>query len=256
MVSKKDIQLTLDLLGVVPGDTVLMHSALTAIGPVEGGAEAVIDAIMEYLGEEGTLCMSALTFSDKVPFDAATSKASVGYLAENFRCRPGTLRSLHPVHSVTASGKYAAWITAGHEELPTGCGEGSPYTKIRDLGGKILLLGVDMDRNTSMHCMEEFLDVSYLVETTIPAPTYQPDKEIFTLKKFVPGHRDFKGRTPEMRRAGILREACMGKAVVRCMNMAELFDWGMEKMRKDPLYFLCDNPHCSFCSKARERDGR
>lgn len=256
MVTAKDICLTLDLLGVEPGDTILMHSAFTAIGPVEGGADTVIDAILETLGEEGTLCMSALTFSTVVPFDAATSPATVGYLAETFRCRPGVLRSLHPVHSVTAFGKHAQWITQGHENAATGCGEGTPYTKIRDLGGKILLLGVDMDRNTSLHCIEEFMDCSYLVERIVPAPTYQPDEDVFVLPKFPSGHRDFKGTTPDMRRAGIFTEARMGNAVVRCMNMAELFQWGMKQVAKDPFYFMCDHPYCSFCSNARQKEGK
>jgi len=250
MVTKRDILLTLDLLGVKPGDVILMHSAYTAIGGVEGGADALIDAFLEALGPTGTLCMSSLT-GWSAPFDADTTPTGVGYLAETFRRRAGVLRSLHPVHSVTACGRHAAFITEGHENAPTGCGEGTPYTKIRDLGGKIILLGVDMDRNTSLHCIEEFMDSSYLVTLDIPAPTYQPGKEKFTLTKFPPGHRNFKGTTPVLRRAGLLKEARLGSAVVRCMGIGDMFDWGMKHVAEDPFFFLCDNPHCKFCTAAR-----
>ena len=250
-ITREDILLTLDLLGIVPGDTILMHSALTAIGPVEGGADTVIDAFLDAVGPEGTLVMSSLT-GWSAPFDAATTPTGVGYIAETFRRRPGTLRSLHPVHSVTAAGKTAAYITEGHENCPTGCGEGTPYLKIRDLGGKIVLLGVDEDRNTSLHCLEELTDASYLVTLDIPAPTYLPGTEKFTLTKFPPGHRDFKGTTPAMRRDGIVREVPLGRAVVRCMEMQKLFSWGLENLARDPFFFLCDNESCSFCSAARE----
>ena len=72
-ITREDILLTCGLLGIVPGDTILMHSALTAIGPVEGGVDTVIDAFLEAIGPEGTLCMSSLT-GWSAPFDAATRK--------------------------------------------------------------------------------------------------------------------------------------------------------------------------------------
>ena len=171
MITKQEMKRSLRLMGIAPGDTLLLHSAMTAIGGVEGGADAVIDAFLETIGEEGTLVMSTLT-GWFAPFDAATSPSAVGYLSEVFRRRPGVLRSLHPVHSVCAYGKHAAFITEGHENCRTGCGEGTPYLKIRDLGGKALLLGVDMDRNTIMHSLEEAIDAKYLRTLDIVAPTY------------------------------------------------------------------------------------
>lgn len=249
-ITREDILLSLDLAGIRAGDTVLMHSALTSIGNVDGGADTVIDALLETLGAEGTLVMSSLT-GWSAPFDAPTTPTGVGLIAETFRRRPGVLRSLHPVHSVTAYGKNAAYIVAGHENCPTGCGEGTPYTKVRDLGGKILLLGVDEDRNTSLHCLEEFTDAPYLVTLDIPAPTYLPGTEKFTLTKFPPGHRNFKGITPLMRRDGILHEAVCGRAVLKVMVMKDLFDWGMKNLEKDPFFFLCNNETCEFCTKAR-----
>lgn len=250
MITREDMLLTLDLLGIVPGDTVFVHSALTSIGTVEGGADAVIDALLTAVGQTGTVVMSSLSGWSR-PFDADTTPADVGYIAETFRRRAGTLRSLHPVHSVIASGKNAAFITADHDKCATGCGEGSPYLKMRGLGAKILLLGVDEDRNTTLHCLEEIVDSAYLVTLDIPAPTYLPDQKTFTLTKFPPGHRNFKGITAQMRRDGVLTEARMGCAVVRCMEMQRLFSWGVENLRRDPFFFLCTNPDCEFCSAAR-----
>lgn len=252
MITKQEIKRALELMGIAAGDTLLLHSAMTAIGGVEGGADTVIDAFLEVIDEEGTLVMSTLT-GWFAPFDAATSPSAVGYLSEVFRTRPGVLRSLHPVHSVCAYGKNAKFITEGHENCKTGCGEGTPYLKIRDLGGKALLLGVDMDRNTVMHSLEEAIDARYLRTLDIVAPTYLEDYQnrTFTLEKFPPGHRDFMMITPYLRRAGAMTEGKIGKAVTKCIDMQKLFAVVMPMLEKDPLLFICHNDHCNSCHWSR-----
>ena len=92
MITKQEIKRSLGLMGIVPGDTLLLHSAMTAIGGVEGGADSVIDAFLETIGEEGTLVMSTLT-GWFAPFDAATSPSAVGYLC-CAACIPSTLSAL------------------------------------------------------------------------------------------------------------------------------------------------------------------
>ena len=248
--TREDIRFSLELMGICPGDILLVHSALTSIGYVEGGADSVIDALCDAVGPEGTIVMSTLTgwFS---PFDAATSPSAVGGISEVFRRREGVLRSLHPVHSVAAWGKHAAYITEGHETCPTGCGEGTPYLKLRDLGAKAILLGVDMDRNTVMHSLEEAIDAKYLRTLDICAPTYLPGAEKFTLKKFPPGHRDFLCATPLLRRKEVLTEGVIGNACVKIVDMKGLFDVMMPLLEKDPLYFICENPNCNSCHWSR-----
>lgn len=245
-----DVRLTLELLGIVPGDKLLMHSALSSIGHVKGGADTIIDGILDYLGSEGTLAMSALSDADN-PFDPATTPTTVGIIAETFRRREGTLRSYYPVQSITAAGKHSRFITSGHEKCSSGYGEGSPFFKLRDLDAKILLLGVDQDRNTFLHCVEAYLDSPYLTTLDVPAPVYMPEKEKFTLTKFPPGHRDFTRIMPHLRREGLLEEARLGNALVRCMPMQRLFTWAVDQLRRDPNFFLCISECCPFCAPAR-----
>lgn len=251
--NRDDIVFSLRLMGISEGDTLLLHSALTAIGQtVEGGADAVIDAFLEAVGESGTLAMSSLTGWAQ-PFDPGSTPSAVGLISERFRQRPGTLRSRHPVHSICARGRQAEYLTAGHEKCETGCGEGTPYYKLRDLGGKVVLLGVDMDRNTLMHSLEEEADSRYLLTLDIPAPTYMDDYENrqFTLKKFPPGHRDFLSFTPELRARGALVEGRIGRAVVKVIDAGAMFDIGAEVLIRDPFSFICENESCNFCVWAR-----
>ena len=249
-VTREDITYSLSLMGIRRGDVLLVHSALSSIGHVQGGADSVVDAFFDAVGPDGTIVMSTLTgwFS---PFDAVTSPSAVGHISEVFRRRPGVLRSLHPVHSVAAWGKHAAYITEGHENCPTGCGEGTPYLKLKELGGKAILLGVDMDRNTIMHSLEEAIDAKYLRTLDICAPTYLPNAEKFTLKKFPPGHRDFLCATPILRRADAMVEGMIGDACVKIVNIPKLFEIIMPILEDNPLLFICKNPNCNSCHWSR-----
>ena len=238
---------------VQKGDILLVHSALSSIGWVEGGVDTVIDALLESVGEEGTIVMSTLTGWTE-PFDADSTPSAVGLITEKFRLRPDAHRSLHPVHSVAAIGKHAEYITKDHDKCETGCGEGTPYLKIRDLGGKAVLLGVDMDRNTMMHSLEEAIDAVYLRTLDIPAPTYiegHKDKQ-FTLKKFPPGHRDFLKLTPYLRREEAMVEGKIGNALVKIIDIKKLFEVGLKILRDDPMFFICHNINCNSCNWSRK----
>jgi len=248
-ITKSDILLGLQLADIRPGDILLVHSALSSIGYVQGGADTVVDALLEAVGEQGTIVMSTLT-GWSAPFDPDRSPSAVGRISEVFRRRPGVLRSRHPVHSVAAYGAAAKQITEGHECCETGCGEGTPYLKVRDLGGKAVLLGVDMDRNTAMHGLEELIDARYLRTLAIPAPTYLK-QDTFTLQKFPPGHRDFLRITPVLRRENVMVEGRIGQAVLRVIDMQGLYRIGMELLREDPLYFICNNENCNSCHWSR-----
>jgi len=254
-VEKQDIIYGLEMADVGRGDVLLVHSALSSIGEVSGGADTVIDALIETVGAEGTVVMSTLT-GWFAPFDRDTTPSAVGRISEQFRKRPGTLRSLHPVHSVAAYGKYAEYVTCGHEDCETGCGKGTPYEKIAELGGKVLLLGVDNDRNTMMHSLEEEINAKYLRELDIPAPTYMKGKEKFTLRKFPPGHRDFLSVTPLLRRKGALKESVIGRACLKVIDAKALFDTVLPLLREDPLLFICENPNCNSCDWARSLYGK
>ena len=160
--TKQDLQQDLAAMGLTGTETILIHSSMKSIGAVEGGADTVLDALMEFFAE-GLLLLPTHTwrFIDQgnPVFDVRRSPCCVGILPELFRQRPGVVRSLHPTHSMAACGREAAAYLAGELENNTPCTPGGCYDRLRAVGGKILLLGVTHARNTFLHSVEEVLNV-------------------------------------------------------------------------------------------------
>ncbi|MFB4290987.1 aminoglycoside N(3)-acetyltransferase [Nonomuraea sp. ATR24] len=166
-------------LGVAPGQVVLAHSSLSAIGRVHGGAPAVVAALRDLLGPGGTLvvptgtpansdtssCYRALVAgmsAEEVArhraampaYDPATTPtALMGRIPEHVRQLPGARRSAHPHTSFAAVGPHAAAVIDGHAR---DCllGERSPLGRLYDAGALVLLLGVGYDRCTAFHLAE------------------------------------------------------------------------------------------------------
>ncbi|WP_339222497.1 AAC(3) family N-acetyltransferase [Paenibacillus sp. FSL H8-0332] len=162
MHTRSSLMKQLEGMGVDPQGTLLVHSSLKSIGEVEGGADTVLDVLSEYM-KEGLLVLPTHTWSyidgQNPRFSVLESPVCVGILPELFRKRPRVIRSWHPTHSVAALGRDAAVFTAGDERWDTPCARGSVYGKLLDRGAEIMLLGVDLRRNTFIHGIEEWVDI-------------------------------------------------------------------------------------------------
>ncbi|MFE4977413.1 aminoglycoside N(3)-acetyltransferase [Kitasatospora sp. NPDC056651] len=154
-----------------------VQASLRTLGPVSGGAAAVVEALREVLGSDGTLVAYTATpensassrlyqsataglspaeidaYQARMPrFDPARTPASptVGALSEAVRTCPGALRSRHPQTSWAAVGRRARAVTA-HHPLTSHLGPESPLGRLYDLDARVLMLGVPMDRFTAFH---------------------------------------------------------------------------------------------------------
>ena len=160
--TKADLKRELAAMGLTGNETILIHSSMKSIGPVEGGADTVLDAWMEFFAE-GLLLLPTHTWrfinEENRVFDVRRSACCVGILPELFRQRPGVVRSLHPTHSMAAYGKGAAAYIEGELNANTPCTPGGCYDRLRAAHGKVLLLGVTHARNTFIHSVEEVLNV-------------------------------------------------------------------------------------------------
>ena len=173
IVLKQDILAALKEAGVDKGQTIMVHTSLSSLGFVCGGAQTVIEALLESVGADGTIMMPTQSWKNLDPTAGVhweepeewwqtirdnwpaynkdiTPTNTMGAVAEMFRKWPGTLRSDHPARSVAANGKNADYLTKDHS-LSNIFGEGSPLGKLYELDGYVLLIGVGYDKNTSLH---------------------------------------------------------------------------------------------------------
>ncbi|MBV9250419.1 MAG: AAC(3) family N-acetyltransferase [Acetobacteraceae bacterium] len=152
--------------GLMPGDTVMVHSSLARLGNVRGGTQAVIQALQRTVGPEGTIMMPAFIPAEEAfrrasmgsPIDLRTERSLQGAISESFRLLPGVMRSSHPFSSVCAWGRNASFVTNGHHRDSRICHIESPIGRLLQLEGKVLGLGVDMGPVSFYHVIEDTWD--------------------------------------------------------------------------------------------------
>jgi aminoglycoside 3-N-acetyltransferase len=174
-ISKRDLIKDFQTIGIKNGMNLMVHSSLSKIGWVIGGAQTVISALVDIVGSEGTIVMPSATpyclhpkswedieipkhwipkITECLPvFEINTTPTTLGVIPETFRNWPGTLRSDHPISSVCARGKLAAVIIQKHN-LEISEGKDTPYEKVYEIDFNILLLGVGFNRCTMLHFAE------------------------------------------------------------------------------------------------------
>lgn len=162
MYTDKELLTQLENMNLDRNGTIIVHSSMKNIGNVDGGADTVLDVLSSYM-KEGLLLFPTHTWEyvnkDNPKFYVETSPSHIGILTEKFRKRPNVIRSLHPTHSVAALGKDARSFTSGNEKFDTPCARKSPWGKLLDRQAMILLVGVDLKRNTFIHGIEEWVDI-------------------------------------------------------------------------------------------------
>lgn len=162
MYTQTELLQQLEKLGIDKKGTLLVHSSYKSLGPVAGGPKTVLDTLATFMAE-GLLVLPTHTWkyinADNPEFHVAESPSNVGILTDLFRKREGVVRSWHPTHSVAALGEDAEAFTAGDEKCDTPCARNSAWGRLLDREAKIMLVGVDLTRNTFIHGVEEWLDI-------------------------------------------------------------------------------------------------
>jgi len=254
--SRADIISGLERLGLRKGDRVMVHSSLAALGTVDGGADTLIDALLEAVGPEGLVAVptfEVIPFDKREPFDRKNTPTALGKVADTFWRRPEAVRSMHPTHSVAVIGKGAKDLIRNHEKAPTAYGVGTPYHDLAMSGGKILLLGVDQDRNTTLHAAEVLAGAEYLDDITGRYIDDTGNIVTICITGMAGPHRDFIGLDHRFQKSGAMKIGCIGNAVCRLLDGRAMLETALEAFKEDPAAVLCDNPRCQDCVMQRNR---
>lgn len=251
IVLKRDIADALAKTGVSKGQTVMVHTSLSRLGFVCGGAQTVIEALLEAVGPEGTIMMPTQSWKNLDPETGVhweepeawwplirenwpayrkdiTPTNTMGAVAEMFRKWPGALRSDHPARSVAALGKHAEYLTRDHD-LSNIFGDGSPIGKLYELDGYVLLIGVGYDKNTSLHLADARASYPGKRFTTEHSAVLEDGKRVWKAYDtlFVDGE-DFNklGRAFEAERP--VGKAPLGNGTVTFMSQRSLVDFAVK----------------------------
>ncbi|WP_416293146.1 AAC(3) family N-acetyltransferase [Paenibacillus illinoisensis] len=237
-------------LGIDGRGTLLVHSSMKSMGEVEGGADTVLDALTDYM-KDGLLVLPTHTWStinaSNPMFHVESSPCCVGILPELFRKRPGVVRSWHPTHSVAAVGQDAVEFTKDDHLYDTPCARGSAWGKLLDQKATILLVGVDLKRNTFIHGVEEWVDIpGRLTDEHEQLYTVLPDGTEIS----VPSRRHcglswsehFWKVDEVLQRKGGMRLGKLGDAVVRVCDAAMVEEIITEMLRANPDLFSDNLP--------------
>jgi aminoglycoside 3-N-acetyltransferase len=152
-------------LGAPRDRAVLAHASLRLIGKIEGGAEALLDAMIEYFTAEGGLfCVPTHTWhllGESVVLDMASDESCLGALS-TVALRDGRgVRSENPCHSVVVFGDRARAeaLVECDKYINTPIAPDSVYGELYKQAGFVLLVGVGQEKNTYLHTVDELLGI-------------------------------------------------------------------------------------------------
>ncbi|MFC5703405.1 aminoglycoside N(3)-acetyltransferase [Cohnella faecalis] len=256
VLTKEDLIKQFRSCGVAEEQTIFVHTSLNSLGFVVGGAETLIRALLEIVGQEGTLLMPSQTWKNLDPstgvhWDAPedswpiiranwpaynkeiTPAIGMGVVAEMFRKWPGAKRTDHPARSIAAVGKHAEFITQEHD-LSNIFGKNSPVDKLYQLDGHVLLIGVGYDKNTSLHLAEtraDFPTKKFADESS--AITVGGQREWVTYNTQAVDDEDFVRLGKDYDREHDIKVHRVGNADVRFLKQRPLVDWTVRWMEKN-----------------------
>lgn len=245
----REIAENLTSMGVNAGDTVLVHSSLRSIGPVEDGPAGVIRGFESVLGKEGTLVMPTLCqvdFRNSYKTWYMDKPSDVGYLTEFFRKQPYVYRSNHATHSVAARGKHAYQLTCEHGAYsPHLCpfgelafADSSPWLKMYNMGAKIVFIGVSTRYNTMKHAVE-----ARYVEDVLNKVKDPEQREVLRARVATFGHFTgvevwpmYNGQQMHeiLDQKGLITHAKCGQAEWLLVDMQTFCDAAYEELSKNP----------------------
>ena len=251
LILKQDILTALSEIGVQKGQHIMVHTSLSSLGFVCGGPQLIIEALLESVGQDGTIVMPTQSWKNLDPSTGVhweepeewwqtirdnwpaydkriTPTNTMGAVAEMFRAYPGSERSDHPARSVAANGKYAKYLTENHD-LCNIFGEGSPIAKLYELDGWVLLIGVGYDKNTSIHLADVRAEYPGKHACTEYSAIMENGKRVWKAYDtlFVDGE-DFEEIGASFEKECSVKKVDLGNATITFMRQRDIVDYAVK----------------------------
>lgn len=245
-------------MGIKEKDSLLVHSSLSKIGFVEGGAQTVVEALLKVIGEQGHLLMPnspndsfQLDYIKSLScFDVKESSSKLGSITEHHRLHPKSVRSWHPTEPVSCIGPEAAYFVGEHFGQITPYNEKSPFYRVAERNGKILMIGVTLDNaGTNLHTLEDAVkDFTFPVyhPTVFEVKIKAPNGDSHTVKTKVHNPEWSKKRKcdeliPLFVKEGVLQHTKLGNASCLLIDAQKMFDVMVKSYHKKGVTMYTPN---------------
>ncbi|HZI62039.1 MAG TPA: AAC(3) family N-acetyltransferase [Pyrinomonadaceae bacterium] len=243
------IREALNSCGTFQGDTLLVHSSLSACGSIDGGPATVISALRSWITDRAVLALPTHTWSypdatGVAPvYDFKSTPSVVGTITNYYWRQPGVVRSQHPSHSLAVSGPGAENLCRDHELRETPCGQNTPYLCIAEGNSSVLMFGATMDAYTLYHTAEDAADVPYLyMPHQFTLRTRGEDgivRSVQMWRQDMGVARRFAATTDWLVEQGLLVRRKLGLGELLFIPSARaLHERVVEEMRRDPLFLV------------------
>jgi aminoglycoside N3'-acetyltransferase len=182
--------------GIKGGDKVFVHASMNRMGYIEGGAEAVIAALMEAVGPAGSLFMPTFPTTGSMAsylnsgrvFDVRQTPSQMGVISETFRKWEGVLRSLHPTNPIAGWGKDAEFFLRDHHKSPTPYGHDTPFGRAAECDDTYVLM-IETHILSLLHHLQERTNFPNLFlpgVKEVPVIGWNGDQEIVSTRAMRP----------------------------------------------------------------------
>lgn len=244
-------------LGIQNGDTVMVHASWHPNNGFTGTPIRFIAELKAAVGPNGLLTMTSLPYHNQSsaeylaqgrPMDVRRTLSRMGLLSEVFRRDPETQRSLSPTHPVLAWGREAADFLADHDKTRVPFGPESPFGRLLERNGKILLVDAPLAAITFTHYLEDS------IKDQLPFPLYEPDPreglvidltgEVLSVPTYVISKKATASRTEAafwetMRLAKAIESRRVGNTFLSCISCWRMCDVLSQLLASGESLFKC-----------------
>lgn len=259
IINKKELIEELKELGLRQGMIIEVHSSLSSFGYVVGGAQTIVDALIEVVGYNGTILMPLHCQGNSEPsiwsnppcppemvakvrqglpifHRKETDAYNMGQVVDNLRRRDGVLISEHPNRAYIAWGKYSK-LLCNHQSLNFAWSQESPAARLYELKGHVLLLGVDYDKITSLHLAEYYGNLTPIAFNC----AMNEDKGFRKFQRYLDLDNDssqFHEIGALLEKKGYVQQRVIGKATCKLMPFDVALDYGVKYLKHKSVLSL------------------
>lgn len=244
--SIEDLQTCLLQGGVSTGDLVMLHSSLIALGRIkirdgENVLAKIGHCIKGIVGSEGTIVVPAFNFGfcNGNLFDRQnTPSEKMGALSEWYRNQPDSLRSTHPMQSISAVGPMAKTIC--ETDTPSAFDFGGAFYQLLKHNAKIVLLGTSLQAASIIHYSEQLNAVPYRYWKRFSGPYRDLDNQVeknylmYVRNMSINPQLSMKPIENELNGRSHIHRETLGAGVVRFCTSQDLVSAADYCLRLDP----------------------